>query len=321
MKLCLPDLSHREDFAGLDIGDRYVAAARAAIDKDGKAEIKNAGWMDLAPDATDLERLEAVRTLWRICDMPTYTVSCCMRSPSLAMKPFRYRNMTREELASAIHVEAEEALQTEADHFYVDWYLSGHLQMGRDNLDAGLVEGMFVAARRDEVEHQLNFIQRAGVYPTRLDAAPVAVANLYLHLRIPLDETVCLVSMTGQWADVAILGPGPYLYVRSILSRVRPWEENTPYLTTSLNDMLEYFESRLRRDPVQRILFTGFLPRWDTQQDAIGSALDLPVERWNPMQGTTLVGQAADAHLDSQDAGGTVLSVSLGLALERQARG
>ena len=317
MRMLLPKLSIREDVAGLDIGDGYIAAARVSRNGIGRVEVKNAGWREINPDASDGERIAAIRSLWRSCHMPTNTVCSCLRSRSAAIKPFRFTGVSSEELASAIQIEAEDVLQTDANRFYLDWYINGRERVGRNETEGAVSEGLFVATLREEVDRYLRLMQRAGVYPIRLNVAPVAVANLFLQLDPAefTEDTLCLVNLTSHWADMVIIGPGPFLYVRSVFSVTETWGCAIPYLVQNLADVLEYYQRRLRRDPVQKVLFTGLIPDRETYGDILTQALGIPVGRWNPLEHATLSGPAADTILELGQEDGSILSTSLGLAL------
>ena len=321
MRNLLPALSRKEDFAGLDVGDGCVTAARASRDREGRLHVHNAGAVELAPDAPDRELVAAIRSLWNTTRMPTYTVACCVRVRSAAIKPFHFTGISRADIPAAVQLEAEDVMQKNADAFCLDWHLNPRSAQERAADPEPVHEGLFVAVPRDQVDRHLALLRKAGVYPTRIDSAPIAIANLAANLPPTTDDaqTVCIVNLTPHWADMTVLSPGPHVFARSVFSLREPWEGATAYLARNLVDLLEYYAVRLGRDPVDRVLVTGDLAHWDAIRQAVGGLIDIALDRWDPLEGATFApgcnpgGDTADPNR------GARLATCLGLALGRNA--
>lgn len=307
----------RLDLAGLDIGERFICAARVRTGRDGTVEIRHAGSVDCPPGASERELAAAIRRLWRQSRMPVRLVCSSLRGPSLLVRRFNQPRLPAEELASALRLQAEEALQLPPAEIRADWHLYAPRTDGPGNPESGRAEGFMVAASAADVNRHLELLDDAGLGAAIVDIGCAAIANLYLALRPDGagDEVVCLVNLNAHSADVAILGAGARLHPRAIRARTRSWAEAPESLVEDIRDELRYVELKLHEQTVRKLVVTGGMPAPRELAEHLGRAVGLPVECWNPLREPRLrIARAARAGVGDPELGPR-FAASLGLAL------
>ena len=320
MSFTVPSVFSREDVAGLDIGDSCIAGARVRFKRNGQIQVTNAGWVEYESGASDKGVASAVRRLWRKCNISTFTVCSCLRSRSLAFIHFAYPDLSSDELESALRLRAEETMQMPADEIIMDWHTSRRSGKEANNKNGRGIEGILIATPRKEVERHLAILEMAGVYPIILDVGCMAISNLFLELdgRNRGEKGVCLVNLGKHNADIAVLFNGEYIYPRIVLSRSVAWEEAVDYLLENVRDVLAYCEFKLRRGPVEQLLFTGRIPSKELLLEKTAETIALPAELWNPLQHPRVKVSRSVHSLGSQEDTAPLMTASLGLALRRR---
>ncbi|MFA5205246.1 MAG: pilus assembly protein PilM [Lentisphaeria bacterium] len=319
MRFPLAGLFGREEIVGIDLGDRYVSAAQLGPAAAGGAlEVRSAGWVECAPDASEKEQVAAIRRLWHRYGLRSRTVCSCLRSPSLLMRHFELGPLSDHELRPALRLEAEEAMQAQGKDIVVDWWLSPAAGAAPG---AGTAKrsGLLVAVPRQEVDRHVRLLHRAGLYPVAVDVGCLAVCNLFLTLRAwrHEDEAVCLVCLLNHSADIAILYRGECIHPRTVLCTSADWEHAVGFLAENIQDALRYYRMKGNAHGVERILLTGSLASGNGLAGTLAETLEFSVERWNPLL-TLLGGMARWPMTNEQEAAaasGTLLATCLGLAL------
>ena len=304
-----------ETVIGVDIGDGYVAASRLVVSRKGVFRLEAAGWVDYDQRGATPAIVTALRKLWQIAGLYTYTVSTCLRSHSLVLRYFHYPNLLAHELESALWLECEETLQLPREEMAMHWHENRYTAAPGEGPDGR--EGVLVAAPRSDVTRQLSALEAAGLYPVVMDVACMAVGNLYQALRGTAQAAapVCLVNLAGRSADILILFDGASIYPRSVFSPTGPWAQTVDYLVVNIHDVLKYYQFKLRRDPVTQVLLTGQVPGDQAFQKRIGEAVGVKVDVWDPLSEIQVKRSKAMQALGS--AGGPAMATSLGLALQR----
>jgi Tfp pilus assembly PilM family ATPase len=307
----------RETLAGLDIGDRQVAAAQVLASRDGRLTVQYAGVQEYAPDASDAQIAGAVRALWQKHHFPTFTVCSCLRSQSLTLKHFGFSGISERDLLSALKLEAEEALQIPPDRITFDWHLSRNDPVQGGSSTSREIEGVLVAAPSAEVDRHLAILKMAGLYAVVMDVGPLAISNLFCALRNrkASEKSVCIVNLGRRTADISFLYNEASIYPRSVFSRAADWVENPRYLADNIQDALKFYQFKLRRESVQQILVCGQIPGAKNYLDQLGQAIGVPVEAWDPVQEVELSMRTRRVFAGNNGSMGSAMAVSLGLAL------
>ena len=306
------------DVVGLDIGDGLMTAARVRPLKDGRLSVTHVGWEEYDVGASDRQIAGAIRRLWRRHALSTFSVSSCLRCPSLTLKYFKYPGLSGVELASALRLEAEQALQMPPEKIALDWHVARRPSAATAALggDEG-TEGVLVAAPRVEVERHLELLRMAGLYPVVLDVGTLAAGNLLAAVgeTVPASTAICLISLGRRLADIAILYEGDFVYPRSVFSRGADWRTVPDQLAGHFQDMVKYSQFKLRQEPVKRVVLCGRVPAEAFWTKTFSEGIGVPVELWNPLS-QVAVGVRASRALSGDSAGmGPSLATCLGLAL------
>jgi Tfp pilus assembly PilM family ATPase len=307
-----------EDIVGVDISDGIVTAARVKAGRDGVIRLCNAGWAEIPAGVSDREQAAVVRRVWRASGMPTCTVCASFRGRSCMLRYFRYPAMTHDELESALWLEAEESLQLKQDDIVMDWQLSQSSRPAGLGAGSRPYDGLLVAAPRADVDKLMAVLRLAGLYPIAVDVGATALCNAYAALRRGAVEegATCLVHLTRQCADVALVFGSQGVYARSVQARGADWDASQEALLDGVMDALKYYEFKLRRQPVKQVVLVGRLPPGVGFQAALGKLADVPVSIWNPLSGLA-PGSARVRRLLAKAEELPPMAISIGLALRR----
>jgi Tfp pilus assembly PilM family ATPase len=315
----LKEQDFTESVVGVDIGDRVVTAARVHIRKDGQLVLTHAGAQEYATNATDAQIAHAIRSLWRAAHFSSVTVASCLRSPLLCLKHFRFQGVAEAELASALGIEAEEALQMPQERIALDWHVIRRAAPPRAATDASEIEGLLVATPAADMQRHLAILGMAGLYPVVLDVGPLAVSNLYQALaHAPSDKSgVCLVNLCHRQADMAILYDTHSVYPRTIVSRKADWDAAPDYLVANIQDVLKFYQFKLRQEPLNKILLCGQIPAQPGFVAQLQKSLGMKVEAWNPLRGLKCGFRTSRLAAQGEERMGAALAASIGMALRR----
>ena len=164
-------------------------------------------------------------------------------------------------------------------------------------------------------EEQIAIVQEAGLYPVIADVGCMALCNLYLAMQADQnrDKVVCLTNLLPDGADTCIMRGQQFAYPRPIYYRRSDGAQAREYLIVNMQDVLKYYQFKLRQDPIESVIFTGDLGD-DAFLRQVEDAIQLPVSYWNPLD------EVLDPVLlnrESIDGGGLVSSLvtTLGMAL------
>ena len=307
----------RENIAGINIADGVVSAARIVKRGRHKIALTHAGWMDYAPDASDDEIIEVVRTLWKKIRMPTKTVCTGLHTHALCLKYFKYPDLAPRELTSALGLEAEESLQLPPEEIAFDWHLNRPMSDPYTQKGEAL-HGIMVAVDRRTVNEQLNLLKKAGLFPVLTDVGCTSICNLYLALRgekVNSDSAVCVVNLSRYNADISILYNDHYIYPRTIISRSAEWSSKVQYLIENISDALLYYHVKVDKTPVTQLVITGFVPKEPEFIGQMHDMIGLPTEVWSPLQDPNFSVSRAIRTSEKYDIISPLMTTSLGLGL------
>jgi len=294
----------KEAIVGLDIGEEYVTATRLSLTEGEGLFIEDIFWAEKPADASDKKIASIIKKLWHKHHVPTYTVISCLHTQSLSLKYFTYPDLSRDELKSALILEAEHVLQKPREKLCIDWHL-----YSKDT-----AEGVLVIAPQRDVDRHISILKMADLYPVALDIGCMAISNLFLEMKKEYsDKVTCLININGHNADIAILSGASFIYPRSLYMQTTSWQKRPDYLIENIKDMFRYHEFKLKQKQVENLVITG-QPAFDgTFQAEIRKALpDLKVEFWNPLKDVKIDKKLTEAEINKY---GPLTTVSLGLAI------
>jgi Tfp pilus assembly PilM family ATPase len=314
MKLLSNLLNFSEDTVGLDINFGRIVAAHF-VPGDGAPVLHKLAAIRYDPELSDKKLALTLRRFWKKAKLPSRTVCTCLHSRALAIRPFSYKNLNLDELANALSLEAEEALQKHPGEISLDWHLaptapdeSGH----RTEL-----AGTLVAAPLKTVQRHLNLIKAAGLYSVSVETSCTALYRLYCFLtRNQAPEPVCAVNLGERTADILMCSNGNS-YPRTIFSAGDGWEDNADYLVNNIQDALLYYDLKRKHAPVSKILLTGQIADPDALTTRLQEETSLPVEIWDII--SEMERSGADPQIRQTAGESYSAATALGLGLRRPA--
>lgn len=306
-----------EELAGIDISDGLICATYLTRSEHGAIQLQHAGWArydyNESPESLSLK----IKHLWKECGIPMHLVTTCLHTRSLAIKHLKYTGLSHNDLYSALQLEAEEALQLPPNELVFDW----HTNRTDGAPNTPVTSGLLVSAPTRKITRLVNTLRNAGLYPAVIDTAPTAISNLYLTLNgnLPKGESRALLTFSSHNAVICILYEGDQLYARSIFSHSGSWNDNADYLIETLQDALLYYQVKINKDPITKILLTGDVPQEAEFIEKIRVRTELPITLWNPLSDPMIdVSKKCQSDLLTLTSP-SQLATSLGLALRREA--
>ncbi|GEM_PF-2444568 len=278
MKFLSNLLNFTEHAVGLDINFGRITAAHFVQTSEALTLNKLASTR-YDPEMPDKELAGKLHEFWKKEKLPSRTVCTCLHSRALAIRPFAYKNLTRDELPHALSLEAEEALQKHPGEISMDWHLAptapdetGH---------RAELAGTLVAAPHKTVQRHLDLIKAAGLYSISVEVSCSALHRLYCFLtREQASGPACVVNLADRTADIMMCSNGNS-YPRTIFSAGDGWESNLDYLANNIQDALLHYDMKRKHAPATKILLTGQLAGQDALTARLQEETGLPVDIWD----------------------------------------
>lgn len=204
---------------GLDIGSSSVKLAELEMDKkDGIWRLKNFGMVDLPPEAivdgaimNTMVIVDAIRELVGRHKIKTKDVSISVAGHSVIIKRINLPLMTADELDESIQWEAEQYIPFDINDVNIDVQI-----LDQEGDEAGQMEVLLVAARKDLVNEYVSIIQEAGLNPAVIDVDAFAVENMFeLNYEMP-KEAVALVDVGASNVNINVLENGVTTFTRDV---------------------------------------------------------------------------------------------------------
>jgi type IV pilus assembly protein PilM len=191
----------QKSLTGVDIGSSVVKCLRLDLDQD-RPLITHFAMVDLAPDAIvdgEIMDRDLVIQALRDCvekagvgDDPVATAVC---GRAVIVKKIVMDKMSEEDAREAIFWEAEQHVPFDIDDITLDF------QILNDDIGAGQMEILLVAAKKDMVQTHAELLREAGLVPMVIEVASFANQNAWEGLQAPVaraDEDLPPVDDAGE---------------------------------------------------------------------------------------------------------------------------
>jgi len=264
-----------EHAIGLDINQNRIVATHF-IRTDQGLMLDQLAVREFDADSPDRIIAKHIRELWKSRRFPTHTVCSCIQSPANIVRYFRYNNLTLAELPQALSLEAEESLQLPPDDVVMDWCLNNSDDAEEIQTEDEL-SGVLVAVPRQQVLQHINLLRAGGVYPVNIEVSCSALTNLCQFMMPAFQSAACLINLAERSADVVMLSDRES-YPRTLFSVKDRWENNIEYLLENIKDALLYYQLRIKKTSVKKIILTGRMPDLPTLVNRLAKEAALPVE-------------------------------------------
>jgi Tfp pilus assembly PilM family ATPase len=267
-----------EDVIGLDINYGRVVASHFSRDgTDFRMNRLVVG--EFSPQLSDRQLASWLRAFWKKEKLPTRTVRTCLHSRALIVRYFNYNNLNADELAQALSLEAEEALQRPADELCFDWHLNP-----AENSPSGQpaeLSGILVVVPRKTVIRHLDLMRAAGLYSIHVGISCSALYHFYTFQNKQDRSPVCLINLADRTADIIMLSSSS-IYPRTLFSANERWEDNLDYLMENIQNALLYYHLKTKQPPIEKIVLIGRIPDKESFPRMLAKNTALPVSILNP---------------------------------------
>ncbi len=204
---------------GLDIGSSGVKLMELDHDaKEGVWRLRNFGMVGLPPEAivdgavmnTNVI-VDSIRELVARHKVKTRDVCTSVAGHSVIIKRINLPLMTPDELEESIQWEAEQYIPFDINDVNIDVQI-----LNEQGDEAGQMEVLLVAARKELVNEYVAIIQESGLNPAVIDVDAFAVENMFeLNYDLPL-ETIALVNIGASNVNINVLREGVTAFTRDI---------------------------------------------------------------------------------------------------------
>lgn len=211
-------LTRPKNVIGLDIGSSHVKVLELEQTKTGARRLVNFGMVRLPPEAivdgavmNTNAVVDAIRELISRHKIRTREVVASVSGHSVIIKRINLPVMTPEELDESIQWEAEQYIPFDVNDVNIDVQI-----LDETGDEAGQMEVLLVAARKELINEYVSLIHEAGLVPTVIDVDAFAVENAYELNYDSTEDTVALVNVGASTVNINVIRNGNTAFTRDV---------------------------------------------------------------------------------------------------------
>ncbi len=235
-------LARPRSAVALDIGSSHVKMLELDAEKPGKYRLKHFGIAPLPPEAVvdgafmnTGAIVSAIRELLARHKVKTRDACVAVSGNSVIIKRISLPQMSRDELEESITWEAEQYIPFDVNDVNIDVHI---LSQRAD--EAGHMDVLLVAARKDLINEYSALLIEAGLRPAVIDVAAFALENMFsLNYDVGPDP-VALVNVGAATVNINVLRGGSSAFTRDVGLGGRVYTEE---IQRSLNVSFEEAEA------------------------------------------------------------------------------
>jgi type IV pilus assembly protein PilM len=344
-------MAEGKNLIGVDIGSSSIKVCQ--IKETRKAySLVNFAYAPLPPQAiVDGQVMDGntvadtLQQIWASAKIRQKEVSLGVSGQSAIIRKITIPMMTPEELEEQIQWEAEQHIPFDIKDVQVDY------QVLKKNPEAGQMELLLVAAKRDQINDYAQLARDARLKPMVCDIDAFSIQNLFeLSRGLPPDKTVALINIGANLTSLNIIAGGISAFTREIANGGHaiseqiqkqlgiPFELAEAYkcgtaegappaqvgqivesatdgIAAEIQRSLDFFMATSGDGDISRIYMTGGTSKIPSLSLAIERRARVSVEVWAPTEKMTVDSKRVDATLLAER--GPQLAVALGLALRK----
>lgn len=203
---------------GLDIGSGSIKVCQLKQAKKNYA-LQNFGMVQLPPEAivdgalmNSNAVVDAIQELMQSQKIKTKEVATSVSGHSVIIKKINLPQMTPDELEESIQWEAEQYIPFDINDVNIDVQI-----LNTESTQAGQMDVLLVAAKKDMVNDYTSVIMEAGLTPVVVDVDSFAVQNMFeVNYEVPRSETVVLINIGAAVTNINVLANGISTFTRDI---------------------------------------------------------------------------------------------------------
>ena len=236
---------------------------------------------------------------------------------SIIIQYFKFPPFSEKELESAVKLEAQRVMGGKLDGMETDFQILPQNQKGAEGQEI-----LFVAVPKGMIRQRMETLQQAGLSPIAIDIDCLALSNCFLRLgNLASEERVMVLNLGARLISLGILGKDNLHFVRDISLELKTSLDfkDISMVNRAVEEIrrsIHYYEERARGPKVVRIFLTGGGTAASEASDLFSKALEIPVEKWNPLKGLEFdSGKLGHEFKESQ---GYLLAIAIGLGLREK---
>lgn len=211
-------LSRNRSSVALDIGSSHIKMLELESERPGKYRLKHFGVAPLPPEAVvdgsfmnSSAVVGAIRELLAHHKVRTKDACIAVSGNSVIIKRISLPQMSQDELEESITWEAEQYIPFDVNDVNIDVHI---LSQRAD--DAGQMEVLLVAARKDLVNEYSTMLVEAGLRPAVIDVAAFALENMFTLNYDTSPDPVALVNVGAASVNINVLRGGTSAFTRDV---------------------------------------------------------------------------------------------------------
>jgi type IV pilus assembly protein PilM len=258
--------------------------------------------------------------------------------------------MSTAELDEQIQWEAENHIPFDIKDVNVDY------EILRRRPEAGQMDLLLVAAKRDEINDYVQIARQAKLKPVVVDIDAFTVQNLFEYNRgLPPDQTFAIINVGATQASINVISRGVSAFTRDVANGGNYVTEQVvkqvgvPYeqaeqmkcsvanpaaagslpaklfqviegvcdtIAGEIQRSLDFFLATSGEDRILRLYLTGGTSNLPQIAEAVGRRARVPVELMNPLERISV--EAAEVNQELLQTRASQFGVALGLAMRRR---
>jgi len=201
---------------GLDIGSSYIKAVQLK-ERKGGFELELFDMLPLPPEliveGSIIDSLRLVDSLKELIKKARIKAKNAVIGiaghASVIIRRITLPEMSEEELSESIKFEAEQYVPFDVEDVNIDFQILGPKE------EAGQMDVMLVAIKKDIVNEYISVVREAGLNPIIVDVNPFAIGNMYeVNYEIVPGRNVALVNAGASSINMNILRDGMSIFTR-----------------------------------------------------------------------------------------------------------
>lgn len=204
---------------GLDIGSGSIKLCQLKPGKKGNYQLISFGMVQLPPEAivdgalmNSTAVVDGIQELFASQKIKHKEVATSVSGHSVIIKKINLPQMTPEELEESIQWEAEQYIPFDINDVNIDVQI-----LNTESTQAGQMDVLLVAAKKDMVNDYTSVIMEAGLTPVVVDVDSFAVQNMFeVNYEVPRSETVVLINIGAAVTNINVLANGISTFTRDI---------------------------------------------------------------------------------------------------------
>lgn len=201
---------------GLDIGSGYLKVVQLK-DTKGGYELELFDMLPLPPelivDGSIIDSLRLIDSLKELVKKAKIKTKDAVISiaghSSVIIKRVSLPEMSEEELSESIKFEAEQYIPFDIEDVNLDFQILGPKE------EAGQMDVMLVAVKKDIINEYLSVVKEAGLNPLIVDVNSFALENIYeVSYEIEPDKNIAIVNIGASTINMNILKGGISVFTR-----------------------------------------------------------------------------------------------------------